>query len=38
MSCEVFLQYMTHPKVVDSDMVHRIVRKGLLKGYISNEI
>ena len=37
-ACEVFLQYMTHPKMaVDSDMVHRIVRKGLLKGYISNE-
>ena len=37
-ACEVFLQYMTHPKIaVDSDMVHRIVRKGLLKGYISNE-
>ena len=37
-ACEVFLQHMTHPKIaVDSDMVHRIVRKGLLKGYISNE-
>lgn len=37
-ACEVFLKYMKHPKMsVDSDMVHRIVRNGLLKGYISNE-
>ncbi len=37
-ACKVFLEHLKYPKIaVDSDMTHRVVRKGLLNAYITNQ-